>query len=255
MTHLQGSRTMIDNASVNLSFQRHLFPLMSQQFTMKYVRIIENPVMSNNELWLILINQSFVFLELPWMCPNFVKHELREGHHKHFSVTAQGIVTFCQETHRGEDLSGLLNGGDLGPLPLLKELHPGGVVQRCGRMRAEEGGKALAVGQSRRAGAVGQLRQERAAWSTFKLRQSADQIMLQKSCIQEAMTFSTSLVGFPAWRIGDFAFTLGVWNCFSMFDSSRWEAVSCSHSCGLTTNLWCWVSHRDVPKTLLSVDL
>lgn len=57
-------------------------------------------------------------------------------------------------THGGEDLGGLLDGGDLGPLPLLEELHAGGVVQRGGRVRAEERGEALAVGQSRRAGAV-----------------------------------------------------------------------------------------------------
>lgn len=64
-------------------------------------------------------------------------------------------------THGGEDLGGLLDGGDLGPLPLLEELHTCGVVQRGGRVCAEEGGEALTVGQSRRAGAVRELKQER----------------------------------------------------------------------------------------------
>lgn len=49
-------------------------------------------------------------------------------------------------THRGEDLSGLLDGGDLGPLPLLEELHTCGVVQRGRRVRTEERGEALTVG-------------------------------------------------------------------------------------------------------------
>lgn len=63
-------------------------------------------------------------------------------------------------THGGEDLGGLLDGGDLGPLPLLEELYARGVVQRGRRVRAEEGGEALTVGQSRRAGAVRELKQE-----------------------------------------------------------------------------------------------
>lgn len=63
-------------------------------------------------------------------------------------------------TDRGEDFSGLLDSGDAGPLPLLEELHPGGVVQGGRWVRPEEGGEALAVGQSRGAGAVGQLRKE-----------------------------------------------------------------------------------------------
>ena len=53
----------------------------------------------------------------------------------------------------------MLNGGDLGPFPLLEELHPGGVVQRGRRVGAEEGGETLSVRQSRRAGAVRQLRE------------------------------------------------------------------------------------------------
>ena len=60
-------------------------------------------------------------------------------------------------TDWGEDFSSLLDGGDAGPLPLLEELHPGGVVKGGRRVRAEEGGEALAVGQGRRAGAIGQL--------------------------------------------------------------------------------------------------
>lgn len=60
-------------------------------------------------------------------------------------------------TDGGEDFSRLLDGGDAGPFPLLEELHPGGVVQGGRRVRAEEGGEALAVGQRRGAGAVGQL--------------------------------------------------------------------------------------------------
>lgn len=61
-------------------------------------------------------------------------------------------------TDRGEDFSCLLDGGDAGPLPLLEELHPSGVMQGGRRVRPKEGGEALAVGQSRGAGAVGQLR-------------------------------------------------------------------------------------------------
>lgn len=62
-------------------------------------------------------------------------------------------------TDGGEHFSRLLDGGDAGPLPLLEELHSSGIVQGGRRMSAEEGGKTLAVGQSRRAGAVRQLRQ------------------------------------------------------------------------------------------------
>lgn len=54
----------------------------------------------------------------------------------------------------------MLNGGNLGPFPLLEELNSGGVVQCCGWMSPEECREALAVGQRRRAGAIGQLRQE-----------------------------------------------------------------------------------------------
>lgn len=61
-------------------------------------------------------------------------------------------------THGSEDLRGLLDGGDLGPLPLLEELHARGVVQRGRRVRAEERGEPPPVGQSRRAGAVRELR-------------------------------------------------------------------------------------------------
>lgn len=50
-------------------------------------------------------------------------------------------------TDRGEDFRGLLDGGDARPLPLLEELHPGGVVERGRRVRPEEGGEALTVGQ------------------------------------------------------------------------------------------------------------
>ena len=57
-------------------------------------------------------------------------------------------------THRREDLGGLLDGGDLGPLPLLEELHAGGVVQRGRGVGAEEGGEALTVGERRGAGAI-----------------------------------------------------------------------------------------------------
>lgn len=60
-------------------------------------------------------------------------------------------------TDRGEDFGGLLDGGDASPLPLLEELHPGGVVKGGRRVCAEEGGEALAVGQGRRTGAIGQL--------------------------------------------------------------------------------------------------
>lgn len=64
-------------------------------------------------------------------------------------------------TDGGEHFSRLLDGGDAGPLPLLEELHSGGVVKGGRGVRAEEGGEALAVGQRRRAGAVGQLRDTR----------------------------------------------------------------------------------------------
>lgn len=67
-------------------------------------------------------------------------------------------LTVQSGTDRGEDFCRLLNGGDAGPLPLLEELHPGGVVQGGRRVRSEEGGESLAVGQRRGAGAVGQLR-------------------------------------------------------------------------------------------------
>lgn len=59
-----------------------------------------------------------------------------------------------KRTDGGEDFCGLLDGGDARPLPLLEELHPGGVVQGGGGVRSEEGGEALAVGQGGRAGAI-----------------------------------------------------------------------------------------------------
>lgn len=71
-------------------------------------------------------------------------------------------------THGSEDLGGLLDGGDLCPLPLLEELHACGVVQRGRRVRAEKRGEALAVGQSRRAGAVRQLGHERKKKKTLR---------------------------------------------------------------------------------------
>ena len=69
-------------------------------------------------------------------------------------------------THRREDLGGLLDGGDFGPLPLLEELHTRGVVQRGRRVGAEEGGEALAVGERGGAGAVGELKQEESTKNT-----------------------------------------------------------------------------------------
>lgn len=79
--------------------------------------------------------------------------------HKHASIN---IIYFrirwrLKGTDGGEDFSRLLDGGDAGPFPLLEELHPGGVVQGGRWVRAEEGGEALAVGQRRGAGAIGQL--------------------------------------------------------------------------------------------------
>lgn len=71
-------------------------------------------------------------------------------------------------TDWGEDFSGLLDGGDAGPLPLLEELYPGGVVKGGRRVRAEEGGEALAVGQGRWAGAIGQLVNTRKKWEKKK---------------------------------------------------------------------------------------
>ncbi|GCC41850.1 hypothetical protein chiPu_0025611, partial [Chiloscyllium punctatum] len=62
--------------------------------------------------------------------------------------------------YRGEDFCGLLNGGDLRPAPPLEELDPGGVVEGGGRVGPEEGGEALAVGESRRAGTVRELQGE-----------------------------------------------------------------------------------------------
>lgn len=62
-------------------------------------------------------------------------------------------------TYRSEDLSGLLDGGDLGPAPLLEELYASGIMQRGGGVCSEECGKALTVGERWRAGAVGQLEQ------------------------------------------------------------------------------------------------
>lgn len=59
--------------------------------------------------------------------------------------------------YRGEDLRGLLDGGDLGPAPLLEELDAGGVVEGGRGVGAEEGGEALAVGQGGGAGAVREL--------------------------------------------------------------------------------------------------
>lgn len=52
-------------------------------------------------------------------------------------------------SHRGEDLSGLLDGGDLPPAPLLKELHPGGIVECGRRMSSKERRETLPVGQGR----------------------------------------------------------------------------------------------------------
>ena len=49
--------------------------------------------------------------------------------------------------HRGEDLSGLLDGGDLLPAPLLEEFHPGGIVECGRRVSSEERRKALSVRQ------------------------------------------------------------------------------------------------------------
>lgn len=49
--------------------------------------------------------------------------------------------------YRGEDLCGLLNGGDLGPAPLFEELHTGRVVERGRGMCAKEGGETLAIGK------------------------------------------------------------------------------------------------------------
>lgn len=60
-------------------------------------------------------------------------------------------------TDGSEDFSGLLNGGDTSPLPLLEELHPGGVVKGGWRVRAEECRETLAVGQGWWAGTIGEL--------------------------------------------------------------------------------------------------
>lgn len=51
----------------------------------------------------------------------------------------------------------MLDGGDLGPAPLLEELYAGWVMQRGGGVRSEECGKALSIGERWRTGAVGQL--------------------------------------------------------------------------------------------------
>lgn len=69
----------------------------------------------------------------------------------------EGEMKKIKSTDWGEDFGGLLDGGNAGPLPLLEELHPGGVVKGGRRVRAEEGGKALAIWQGWRAGAIGQL--------------------------------------------------------------------------------------------------
>lgn len=58
-------------------------------------------------------------------------------------------------THRGENFRSLLDGGDLRPFPLLKELNPGGVVEGGRRVGTKERGEALAVGERWRTGAVG----------------------------------------------------------------------------------------------------
>lgn len=66
-------------------------------------------------------------------------------------------VSFFGVPHRGEDLRGLLDGGDLGPAPLLEELDTRGVVQSGRRVCPEKRREALPVGQRRRAGAVREL--------------------------------------------------------------------------------------------------
>lgn len=58
-------------------------------------------------------------------------------------------------THRGENFRSLLDGGDLSPFPLLKELNPGGVVEGGRRMGTEERREALTVGESWRTGTIG----------------------------------------------------------------------------------------------------
>lgn len=55
-------------------------------------------------------------------------------------------VEVIKGTDWGKDFSGLLDGGDASPLPLLEKLHPGGVVEGGRRVRAEEGGETLTVG-------------------------------------------------------------------------------------------------------------
>lgn len=90
--------------------------------------------------------------------------EIWSWEEKHNGVGLGGEMRKIKGTDRGEDFGRLLDGGDAGPLPLLEELHAGGVVERGRRVRAEEGGEALTVGQSWRAGAVGQLQK----WSEKK---------------------------------------------------------------------------------------
>lgn len=103
-------------------------------------------------------------------------------------------------THWCKNFCCLLNGGDLGPFPLLEELHSSGVVQ-CGRwMSTEEGGETLAVGQRWRTGAIRQLRHRETETTMLKLLWSCWPKLLQKDDKKE-MSAQTNNTKYNHWAL------------------------------------------------------
>lgn len=220
-------------------FNSTKLPLSSDVTTIhgrKYVSRIENPLNCSSFLFLFfrtyLNVSSFCYSDtnLLSVCKPF---EISGAKEKQSALlgninTSQWqlrVFTFCLMTHRGEDFCSLLNSGDLGPLPLLKELHPSGVVQRCRRVRAEEGGEPLAVGQSRRAGAIGQLGHKKAIMVNIDKPQIVRLCCCKSPLVQiwwHALQISGAVykvacvwqsrgpLGLAGWRIGDYVHAGGV---------------------------------------------